>query len=363
MSRLRVGVLGAGMIAQIEHVPNLLQLREKFDLLRVADPSPSARDFMVDHFGVPVCADLGSLLEERLDAIVIAGPDFMHAAAIERSLQAGLHVFCEKPACYSVDDVDRLIAARDQAQKVVQIGYMKRFDPSVELLLEHLAADGQGLRHISVVVNEPAAMFQMAHHPSCLKADLPQDDRDQGRQEMRRQIEAALGFVPTPTLERGFANAFCSSLIHDVNLVHLLLDRMSISDAVPISASIFAGGEGGGASVSLMGGSALWQMAHVLAPRLAEYRERISLIFEDRMIDLTFPAPYLNNQATDLIVHRSKGELYEQVLARRGFAEPYLLELEAFWASCVTGIASRNTLEEARRDLVLVRDFALLARD
>jgi predicted dehydrogenase len=363
MVRLRVGVLGAGLIAQVEHVPNLLRLKEKFDLVRVGDPSAKARDFMADHYGIPVCNGLEALLGERLDALVVAGPDFMHAAAIARALEAGLHVFCEKPLCYSLDDADRLIGARDEAGKVVQVGYMKRFDPSVELLLHHLPRDGAGLRHISVVVNESDAAHQIAHHVTRPGGELGAKDRLKADEEIRRQIQAALGFDPSPLLAKGFAGPFCSSLIHDVNLVHLMLDRMGIADVRPLSASVFAEGEAGGASASLKQGSALWQMAHVMAPGLAEYRERISLIFADRVVDLTFPSPYLNHQATELVVHRSKGDHYERVVERRGFAEPYILELEAFWSACVEGTRARNTLEEARRDLALLAEFARTARN
>ena len=43
MTRIRVGVIGAGGIAQIEHVPNLLRLKDRFEVLGVYDPSATAR--------------------------------------------------------------------------------------------------------------------------------------------------------------------------------------------------------------------------------------------------------------------------------------------------------------------------------
>src|SRR5262249_28261739 len=132
MSRLRVGVLGAGLIAQIEHVPNLLKLRDRFDLVAVADPSAEARAFMEGRFGLKTLVNLEALLNERLDALLIAAPDFAHLPAVLSALGAGLHVFCEKPLCYGISDADRVIAAREKAGRIVQVGYMKRFDPSYE---------------------------------------------------------------------------------------------------------------------------------------------------------------------------------------------------------------------------------------
>ena len=97
MTQLKVGVFGAGMIAQIEHVPNLLHLKEKFAVLRVADPSAMARAFIEERFGLATCGTLEELMNEKLDVLLVAAPDFAHYGAIRRGLEAGLHVFTEKP--------------------------------------------------------------------------------------------------------------------------------------------------------------------------------------------------------------------------------------------------------------------------
>ena len=57
MTRLRVGVVGAGMIAQVEHIPNLLALRERFELVGVADPSQTVRAAIAERHGVADAPD------------------------------------------------------------------------------------------------------------------------------------------------------------------------------------------------------------------------------------------------------------------------------------------------------------------
>src|SRR6185295_6241935 len=165
MTQLKVGVFGAGMIAQIEHIPNLLHLKEKFAVLRVADPSAMARAFIEERFGLATCGTLEELMNEKLDVLLVAAPDFAHYGAIRRGLEAGLHVFTEKPLCYGRNQADALITARNKAQKICQVGYMKRFDPSYEAALDALPADKSKLRFISVEVNEPDAEYQMSQHP------------------------------------------------------------------------------------------------------------------------------------------------------------------------------------------------------
>ena len=96
--------------------------------------------------------------------MVIASPDALHREQILAAFAKGLHVFCEKPLCYGVDDIDDVIAARDKAGKVLQVGYMKRFDPSYEAALKLLPGTAKTLRYISVEVNDPDAWPFVRHY-------------------------------------------------------------------------------------------------------------------------------------------------------------------------------------------------------
>ena len=131
-------MIGAGGIAQVEHIPNLLRLKHQFEILGVYDPSAKVRAFIGEEFGLAAFDDLDRLLALPLDAVVIASPDALHHEQMLAAFAHGLHVYCEKPLCYRVDDIDEVIAARDRAGKVLQVGYMKRFDPSYEAALARM---------------------------------------------------------------------------------------------------------------------------------------------------------------------------------------------------------------------------------
>src|SRR6187399_1013073 len=153
MQRVRVGVIGAGGVAQVEHIPNLLKLKRQFEITGVYDPSPKVRAFIGEEFALAAFGDLDRLLALPLDAVVIASPDALHREQMLAAFAKGLHVYCEKPLCYGVDDIDEVIAARDRAGKLLQVGYMKRFDPSYEAALRQLPGTAKTLRYISVEVN------------------------------------------------------------------------------------------------------------------------------------------------------------------------------------------------------------------
>ncbi len=361
MTRLRVGIVGAGLIAQIEHIPNVLKLPDKFELVGVADPSATARSFAAERFGAPGFEAAGELLQAELDAVIIASPDAFHTEHVLAALAAGLHVFCEKPLCYSVADADAILDARDTTGRVVQVGYMKRFDPSYEAALDLLPVGSEGLRFISVEVNDTDPWPFVAHHPHRGGNDVPKSLIEAGRQKQARQVEEAVGSPLAGVAYKGFTEAYCSSLVHEVNAVHGMLDRMGIDAGEAISGQFFAGGDGGAGTVSLLDGRALWHMMHLTTPSLAEYRERISLYFDDALIELIFPSPYLNHQATELYVQGSKDHRLEKTLIRSGFEEAYIRELEGFWAAITAGAPVKNTVEDARRDQKLLCNLARLA--
>ena len=227
----------------------------------------------------------------------------------------GLHVFCEKPLCYGVDDIDEVIAARDRAGKVLQVGYMKRFDPSYEAALRHLPGTAKTLRYISVEVNDPDAWPFIRHHAWRRGDDVPAELVAAADSKQREQVARAVSGLTDPDDYRGFVGAYCSSIVHDVNAVHGLLDALGIADGEIVGAQLFAGGEGGQGAVRLLGGQALWNMVHLAVPTLADYRERITLYFDDAVLELEFPSPWLNHQPTRLTIRKSDGH----TLVSRGY--------------------------------------------
>lgn len=358
MSRLRIGVLGAGLIAQVEHIPNLLRLAGKFQLVGVSDPSAMALAFIADRYGVPGFATADELLAQPLDAVLIALPDALHHEHVLAALAQGLHVFCEKPLCYGVADIDEIIAARDKAGKIVQVGYMKRFDPGFQAAIANLPGTAETLRHIAVEVHDPDSWPFVRHHAYKAGTDVPAALIEQAGAKQRSQAAKA---VPVPLDDlafRGFTGAYCSSLVHDVNAVHGLLGALAIPDGEIVGAEVFAGGAGGQGTVRLLGGQALWNMTHVTVPGLADYRERITLAFDNAILDLDFPSPYLNHQPAQLTIRTSDGHELRTTSIRAGYEEAFVEELIGFWSAITEAKPVRNLPEHARRDQALLCGLA-----
>ena len=206
--RLRIGVVGAGLIGQVEHIPNLLRLAPLFELVGIAEASAEMRRALEGR-GHKTFASYEDLLGAGLDAILIAAPDQYHAEITLKALELGVHVFCEKPLCFSVDEAKEIAAARIRRGRVVQVGYMKRFDPSYELLLLLLPKDSAELRMISVEVNDPDSWPFNQHQGDFVKTgDVPAEMIEDGKRRRDQQVARAVGRALSPEEMWGYTNSY-----------------------------------------------------------------------------------------------------------------------------------------------------------
>ena len=92
--------------------------------------------------GVAVHASVDAMLAQPgLEAVVLCSPHLEHAAQIVAAAEHGLHVFCEKPLCLTLDDAQRAVAACQARGLVLGIGHERRFEPEV-MALRQMIADG-----------------------------------------------------------------------------------------------------------------------------------------------------------------------------------------------------------------------------
>lgn len=131
MGPVRIGLLGAGRIAQTAHLPALAQASGA-QLSCLHDPSPLLAAGVADRYGVGACATVGQLLgREDVDAVLICTPDRTHRELASAALAAGKHVLVEKPMTSTAADGEELAREVSARQLVLQVGFMKRHDPGV----------------------------------------------------------------------------------------------------------------------------------------------------------------------------------------------------------------------------------------
>ena len=132
-ARLRIGILGCGPIAQCAHL-EAVQKGRNVTLRAVCD----ADDGLANRFGTfydaeKIYTEYDQLLaDEDVDAVIVATSDVLHVPASLKALEAGRHVFSEKPLGVSVEEVETLRDAVRRSGRVLQVGHMLRFDASIQ---------------------------------------------------------------------------------------------------------------------------------------------------------------------------------------------------------------------------------------
>jgi predicted dehydrogenase len=151
--RLRVAVVGAGRMGR-RHAENLAA-STRGQVTWIVDPAPEARPF-AEALGARWAADLGAVGEPDVDAVVVATPSSMHAAAVEAGLAAGRAVFCEKPLVVGLEATAALARRIEAAGRYFQIGFMRRYDPAYAEARRAVASGELGvLRHLLAISRDP----------------------------------------------------------------------------------------------------------------------------------------------------------------------------------------------------------------
>ena len=359
---IRVGVVGGGLVAQAEHLPYLSALRDRYTLTALAEPSATVRAALGARYSIAgLYEDYGAMLAAGVvDAIVVCSPAGTHADVVVAALEAGVHVFVEKPMCITLADADRIIAARDSSGCVVQVGTMKRYDPAVEQLLEELPPTAAGLQYVSVVVYDPE--FEPFFEPGDIVrgGDIPQALIDATRRGEAAQVEAAVG-SGTEDVVRAFSESFLGSMLHDLSVVHGALERMG----EPLPARVVAGdwwneGRSVTGSLSLKNG-ARCDLAWIQALDTFEYRETIQFVFADSVRSLEFPSPWLKQHPTTYRRAGAGGRMNVVQIAQ-SYDESFARELRHFHECIVDGVACRTPPEAGRLDIEVLTGMFLAAQ-
>jgi predicted dehydrogenase len=131
---LRIGVIGAGHLGRI-HIQQWKEVAEA-ELIGFHDPDGDRAALIAQEFGVQA-SSMDALLA-ACDAIDIVTPTVTHTALATQVLQAGRHLFIEKPLTERIHDADTLIELARAHGLKAQVGHVERFNPAFRAVLPHL---------------------------------------------------------------------------------------------------------------------------------------------------------------------------------------------------------------------------------
>lgn len=149
---LRLGVIGAGAMGT-DHVRTITTAVPGATVTQVHDRDAGRAKQVAQRAGGEVAASAEELIgSDEVDAVVVAAPDATHADLVLACIDAEKPVLCEKPLAVTAQDALRVVEAEvAYGRRLVQVGFMRRYDPGYVRLKETLA-DGD-LGDVRVVHN------------------------------------------------------------------------------------------------------------------------------------------------------------------------------------------------------------------
>jgi len=129
MKTVRYGIIGCGAIAQRRHIPEAAA-NKLSEVVAIADPVRGRAQETAGPLGAAAYTDYKKMIKEQdLDAVVVCGPNKLHAPMTVDGFKAGLHVLVEKPMATSRAEGKRMIAAAKKARKFLMVGMNQRLMP------------------------------------------------------------------------------------------------------------------------------------------------------------------------------------------------------------------------------------------
>ena len=217
---MRIGVIGAGSLG-FHHVRILRDL-ETVSFAGFVESRDQRAEEVTSELGVKRYADEASLLRD-VDAVTIVVPTPAHFAVARAALEAGKHVFIEKPITATLEQADELLHIADRNGCLVQIGHVERFNRAVRAALPYVSRP-------RFIESERLALFSLRGSDVAVVLDLMIHDIDLVLTLVGDTAEeiSAVG-VPVLTSMLDIANArvtFSSGAVANITSSRISRDRV-----------------------------------------------------------------------------------------------------------------------------------------
>ncbi len=142
MSKIKFGIIGLGGISQLIHLPDLYKSKE-VEIAAIADINKNAVQEVASKFKVThAFTDYHKMLEQvDIDAVLIATPTKSHTQIALDCLNAGKHIFVEKPLARTVEEAKKIAVTAKEKGLVAMVGMNLRYRPDI-MLLKSIVSSG-----------------------------------------------------------------------------------------------------------------------------------------------------------------------------------------------------------------------------
>lgn len=137
---INIAVIGAGDFAKGMHLPNLVKIKDIYNLYTIVDVLGSNAKSTAEKYGAKYAAtDYKEILkDENIDAVLIATRHNLHAQIAMEALKEGKAVFSEKPMALNKEELDKLVETINETKKPFMVGFNRRFSKYAQEVKKHI---------------------------------------------------------------------------------------------------------------------------------------------------------------------------------------------------------------------------------
>jgi predicted dehydrogenase len=353
VGRLRIGIVGCGEATQIMHLPSLAFRSDLFEVTALCDVSASVVGAVADRWriGARTTAHEELLRQDDVDAVLVAVPDAFHGAVTLDALAAGKHVLVEKPMCMTLREADEIEAASAESERIVQVGYVRRYAGATARAKELLPELGpvRFARAHDILGLNPLIVEQTT---DVARADDVAPDRIDAARALRDElVREAIGDA-----SHEIADAYRLLLSlgsHDASLLRDLVGPPGrvLYAATRHDAWYVSGAFDYGTFVCH------FEIGFDRIPRVDTHLE---LYGEEKVLRLEFPSPFVRHLPVRLSLTSASGEGVRRETLQPSWGDAFIGEWEAFHAAVTEGAPVRTPPADARQDLELFAEMARL---
>jgi predicted dehydrogenase len=344
MTKLKVGLIGLGEVAQLMHLP-LLADDQRFEIAAITDVSPSLVDHIANRYGVPrKHASAETLIADPgLDAVFILTPDFLHAPLLEAAITAGKHVFIEKPAALTAAELKPLVELNKTNAKIVFVGYMRRFAPAFLALKDHLPPREE-IRHVRIRDLIRESQFFVDQTRNIFKpADVPQAAIDDGRAKTQALLKTVMGEARPDQLRAYQVLTGLSS--HSFSAM-----RELFGSPLKVAAARQHRGENVLVMFDYGTFTALYE---AVIHDVARFDAGIEVLTMNQQFKINYDTPYIRNLPTRLEITTSELHSTKTEIIGPFYEDAFRVELNAFHHAVTSGEKPKTVLSDSLADLEL----------
>jgi len=358
--RIRVGVVGAGEVTQVVHLPTLKFLSDKYAVTAICDVSREAANHVAAKWSIPHVYTSSSDLVQRddIDLVLIANSDEYHASCAIEAAQAHKHVFIEKPMALTRTDAHNIQRAAQANNVAIYVGYMRRYAPAFTVFKKLLAESGP-IRHAIVKdIIGPNSFFvsQSGTDPRKFGKDISESAGKDKAARADAILQEAIGADKAKDARLAFVYRLLGSLgSHDLSFMReglggkpdRCMSAFASHDGMFISASFEYTNQGG------RKGSDKYNVLYTTGiHNVGVFESFLEVFTDDRVLRIDIDTPYVKGLPINVTVKENDEHgHYSERIIRPTYQDAYTTEFLDLYEALSTGKSLKTTPQDAMEDL------------